>query len=1145
MSYLDKLQPVTTTKSGGSSGTKSTGRPYLDKLQGVSQSSSGTEPSQSFGHKVAGALEGASDFLNQNVARPFVSLAAKPIQAIAKYKGLPDPYANEAMAGIHVSPLDKPGEIAGDVLEAGSYAFPYGKVAEGASLLAKPLLGRAGGKIAGNIASGLLGGYGVDVGTNLSGGATGPEALKPGLGTALGGAIPALPLIPKALRGATAAFKPPVPTPFEAAGQITQLPDKATEVALRTLKNIDTTGVKTYRDLAKVLQENVDYNKKFVDREFESLKDKPRTLKDFTQTNTVKVGKKTISAKQNIVKDALRGLQQAYTASAQPEDALRIRALAQRAKTTGLTAKEVNDLAREYGTEFKAKGFSKFGEALTTTSDRAFENTRSGLKDLARSRLKSKEAVAADKEISDQLNTKKMVEKMADRVEKLGNRIQKRGLVERISRELGKYVDLATFGGPKAFITKLLFPSNVGLKTGNALDFQERLSKNLSLIQEIEHAPDGLAARLIAQLMKKTEGLTGSLSKIRTPGDALIERSQQIAKETGGNRGFVAIPGLPKAPGGVPNTQFQGFDDITSKILDDLKGRSTISKQYLLDALNRPNIKQAEKDIVRKLLEDEPANIGVQRFAAKVKSELLPLSRNKVTTKWESINLSDEIRGPVANYNEHVYESPIKTSAGSVHFSGAARPTEAQINSGTHSGSPENYFAHTRVEDLPKQAEWGSTSGEGDTRRIVELQSDLFQKGRLEKEVNNLRLPHDEKWGWGMGESYGRLVERKNYIQSLLENPAKSSDGISIKEAKEQLKQIEAGMAHLDSQSSSRVAEVSKLEPFQNTWHERVVREEIKQAAKDGKTKLQFPTGKTAAQIEGFVGDTHGGVPQDAGVGETFDYGGTDYQVVEDLGDEVMAVPADKVDSYHWHTLRDEEVNNVAENIDYALRNGDADEAERYLPEGAFKQWQKVSDDNHLTIKYEGADKLALYDDGDHLVMSFKHGSPQEQNARELVAEGQKKIREFVLEHEDYIQEQAEAEIADRFKNSEQAAEYMNEMGADRTYFADGEYVSSYETGDSETMSRGSSGDDNFDPEDLPDTQRAIYDFYQKDLGKYLQKKFDAKLVHDAQDVSWWEVNVPKEKAKLPVEAFGVIPGALGIGALNQGRRPEKTPQSL
>jgi hypothetical protein len=52
-----------------------------------------------------------------------------------------------------------------------------------------------------------------------------------------------------------------------------------------------------------------------------------------------------------------------------------------------------------------------------------------------------------------------------------------------------------------------------------------------------------------------------------------------------------------------------------------------------------------------------------------------------------------------------------------------------------------------------------------------------------------------------------------------------------------------------------RIDEVSKLEPYRNTFWERMIREEIKTAGKDEITKLQFPTGETAMKIEG-LGDT-------------------------------------------------------------------------------------------------------------------------------------------------------------------------------------------------------------------------------------------------------------------------------------------------
>src|SRR3990167_6992880 len=136
---------------------------------------------------------------------------------------------------------------------------------------------------------------------------------------------------------------------------------------------------------------------------------------------------------------------------------------------------------------------------------------------------------------------------------------------------------------------------------------------------------------------------------------------------------------------------FKGFKNLTTKVLDRLKGKSVTSKQEILDFTNMPELKQAERDLIRRTLADEGDKIDVPAFANRVKTELVPLKRTGALQKYEGVSLPDELRGPVADYNEHIYQSPIKTSAGDVHFSyGSAKDVAP------------NYFAHTRIEDLPK-----------------------------------------------------------------------------------------------------------------------------------------------------------------------------------------------------------------------------------------------------------------------------------------------------------------------------------------------------------------------------------------------------------------------------------------------------------
>ena len=334
---------------------------------------------------------------------------------------------------------------------------------------------------------------------------------------------------------------------------------------------------------------------------------------------------------------------------------------------------------------------------------------------------------------------------------------------------------------------------------------------------------------------------------------------------------------------------FKGFKDLTTKVLERLKGKSITSKQEILDFTNMPDLKQAERDLIRNVANDFDKDVPVQEFANKVKTELLPLKvSNKhpdflesgvkheragtTRTGFEMITLPDEVRGPVANYYENVYQSPIKTSAGGVHY-GQSAP---------------NYFAHTRIEDLPtKGAEVEQYLGNGKykkfkaegepTRRVIELQSDLFQKGKLK----------DER-GENLKQMISRADERRDAYFT-----GRASEYTPVKQ--------------LEKELAIRESEVAKLEPYRNTWHERVIREEVKQAAQDGKTKLQFPTGETALRIEGLIENrtwtlSRGGsamgdlTPNNVRVGEKVFNGAEDWIITKDLSNgQFKAIPERQV----------------------------------------------------------------------------------------------------------------------------------------------------------------------------------------------------------------------------------------------------------
>lgn len=262
---------------------------------------------------------------------------------------------------------------------------------------------------------------------------------------------------------------------------------------------------------------------------------------------------------------------------------------------------------------------------------------------------------------------------------------------------------------------------------------------------------------------------------------------------------------------------FQGLKDLSTSIVEKLKGRTIVSKQFISDLTKGAEVKLSEKNIINNVLESSPDNISVADFAKKVQDELLPLKRitttepgsinagrgqtTRLALRYEDIALPAELRGEVSKYLENLYNSPIKTSAGGVHF------TQKEAL---------GYFGHTRIEDM----------ADNSTRRVIEVQSDLYQKGGLERE----------------SQTYGRNVNYKGKEWKIVnENP----DSLVL--ARKGEKNVAAPKSEIIN------TDLKKLQQYNDpTAHYRMMREEIKKAAEDGKTKLQFPTGETAMKIEGL-----------------------------------------------------------------------------------------------------------------------------------------------------------------------------------------------------------------------------------------------------------------------------------------------------
>lgn len=283
----------------------------------------------------------------------------------------------------------------------------------------------------------------------------------------------------------------------DAVGRIIQGKPGDIEQARRALSNIDTTDVKTFIELNERITDNIGSLSRKIDTELDKFPD-PISADEFKKIT--KVGDETVT--QNPIGDALDGLENAYKLSGELPNATRIAQLRKKLETDGLTLKEANNLAREYGIEFKSRAFSKLGEPKAGFNAENFENVRKGVKDVLRDKMPNDVTKALDSQISDLFSTRSLTTKMEIKVNQLFQKVKKRGLFKRIAQKIGTAVDIATFGTVSGFVSRLL-PSNVGLKTMNALDIEEELVKNLKKIDSLgENATDDQIVNAMAEIMK-------------------------------------------------------------------------------------------------------------------------------------------------------------------------------------------------------------------------------------------------------------------------------------------------------------------------------------------------------------------------------------------------------------------------------------------------------------------------------------------------------------------------------------------------------------------------------------------------------------------------------------------------------------------
>jgi len=255
---------------------------------------------------------------------------------------------------------------------------------------------------------------------------------------------------------------------------------------------------------------------------------------------------------------------------------------------------------------------------------------------------------------------------------------------------------------------------------------------------------------------------------------------------------------------------FGGLKNLSTKLLEKFKGMpENITRQQFNEVLNktrREGLKKVDEDLITGIVNKQGDKINLTNVANEAQTQLVPLTPTNVASPRRS-NVGQDFIGD-GKYFETIYQSPIKTSAGDVHFNKSLGEDVDMFGQLDKNQGFPNYFSHTRGEILP----------DGKGVKYLEFQSDLFQKENFAQEGYTPRP----------GQTQQQMLDEINQsnISSIKESPI-----------------------------GKRTAELAKLEPYSSNdplAQLRTFREEVSRQAKAGKTYLLTPTGDTAMKIEGL-----------------------------------------------------------------------------------------------------------------------------------------------------------------------------------------------------------------------------------------------------------------------------------------------------
>ena len=259
--------------------------------------------------------------------------------------------------------------------------------------------------------------------------------------------------------------------------RVVQWKTKDISPALKTLTKSDTANVNTFTDLSDVLWWKWLALTKWVD-DFILKNNKLLTPKDLvTKTKVWET-----AVKSNFPDKALNQLIEVAEKSNDDVLLAQLNTLFKKANKTWLTVKEINDLSRTHWN--KVKWFLKSGAPSESVTKQWFENVRKWLKELARNNLPNQTAKKLDKELSELIVTKDLVDDLVEKVNTFNQKSVEMWTVEELSRNIWKWIDLATLWTTSGFL-RWVAPANFWKTQLSNIEIQNELARNLRKIDNL------------------------------------------------------------------------------------------------------------------------------------------------------------------------------------------------------------------------------------------------------------------------------------------------------------------------------------------------------------------------------------------------------------------------------------------------------------------------------------------------------------------------------------------------------------------------------------------------------------------------------------------------------------------------------------